>query len=267
MPNLTWLETVEIELRRHGLPRQDVARLVTELSDHWSDLVESGGATSRTFPAELPAGPLILSLTEDFMSTDANVIECLGSPERIADAAVFEFGRRQILLSRSRTAAICTFVVLPLPLLCLFWGAAVAVLMAIGELFDRGNLNPEADSLGVMPWEVLVAHGVLLAVLLIPPIGLAALYARVAGRTGSRWLWGLTACLLVAIGAALPHYTLTFGDVPGMDQGMVSVGWPPVKWPLAQACQFLLTLAIGFLVLRRSSRRDIMHRADLNCLE
>ena len=195
------------------------------------------------------------------MRMDANVSECLGSPERIADAAVAEFRRRENVLSRSRMAAIGTFVLLPLPLLCLCWVVALAALVGIGELGGAWDEEAVTDA-GISPTDVLMGYSFFLALLVVPPVGLTAFYARVARRTGRRWLWGLTACLLIAFGAAVPHCSLTFADGAGRDTVIMAVGWPLVNWPFTQACQFVLAFAIGFLVLYRSARRDIIHGLD-----
>jgi hypothetical protein len=245
MSNTSWLERVESELIRRRLPRQEVARLVSELGDHLADQAES--CCPGTVP---PGGPQLHfspSSTEINMSMDASVIENLGSPEQIADVAVREYQQRNIL-SRSRLFAFCTFVVMPLPALCLLWAIIIFALCAFGEWVD---IDPVFATSDIAPGEVLAAHGVSLLLLLVPAIGLAAFYARIARRTGQSWRWGLPACLLVAVGAGLVKYSLTFSEIPGKSMMMFGIGWPVSTF---QFGQFLLPLAIGSLLILRSQR-------------
>jgi hypothetical protein len=247
MSDINWLERVEQELSRRRLPRHEVARLIAELRDHLIDRAESYGAAQGA-----PGGPQLLSSssssTEKNMSMDASVIENLGSPEQIAEVAVREYRQRKHLLSRSLLAAFCTFVVMPLPALCLLWALVILALVQFGELVD---VDPDLGDYEVTPGVVLASHVASLLLLLVPAIGLAAFYGRIARRTGRSWLWGLPACLLVAVGAGLVNYTLTFADPPGKNMMMFGIGWPV---PRLQIEQFLLPLSIGSLVLLRSAR-------------
>jgi hypothetical protein len=247
MSDTTWLDRVERELVHRRLPRQEVARLIAELGDHLIDQAESCGAA----PVSPGVPPTLISpssLSEKNKSMDASVIENLGSPEQIAEVAVREYRRRKNLLSRSRLAAFCTFVVMPLPALCLLWALVILALVQFGEWAgeDPGPFDYECT-----PGMVLALHAACLLLLLVPAIGLAAFYGRIARRTGRSWLWGLPACLLVAVGAGLVNYKLTFADPPGKDMMMFGIGWPMAK---LQVEQFLLPLSIGSLVLLRSAR-------------
>ncbi len=190
------------------------------------------------------------------MSMDASVIENLGSPEQIAEVAVREYRHRKNLLSRSPLAAFCTFVVVPLPALCLLWGLAILALLAVSEVID---LDPNLPGYEVTPGVVLASHAASLLLLLVPAIGLAAFFGRIARRTGRSWLWGLPACLLVAVGAGLVNYSLTFADPPGKNMMMFGIGWPVPKLKIEQ---FLLPLSIGSLVLLRSARVSNCRRVD-----
>jgi len=198
------------------------------------------------------------------MSRDANVVECLGSPEEIADIAVREFRRRQNLLSRSRLAAFLTFAVLPIPALCLAWITAFAFLLGIGECLECLTADLEPRDLPAN-YEVLLVHGFALAIWLLPAVGLAALFVRLARRTGRLRRWGTTACLLVALGTGASHYQLTFSDIPEKSQLIFGFGWHfPASdhalsgfgWPAGQLSSFLLPLLVGLLVMYRTVRRS-----------
>jgi hypothetical protein len=255
MSGRLWLEAVERELCRRRLPRQEVARLVAELSDHLADAMDSR-PPSGVLPARDAASvdPLF-NLTEEHMSMDASVAECLGSPAEIAEAAVHEFRRRRNLLSRSWLAAFCTFVLLPLPALLLGWMATLHVMGEICEWFGAG----EGPIREITPSWVFVVH-LLLAVLVVAPAAtLSAVFGRLARKTGHCWRWGLAACLLVALATALVTTTATFSEKPGKSQIMFSVPvsgsvrfWKSLIQP-DHVAQFLLPLGTGVLILRRSA--------------
>jgi len=189
------------------------------------------------------------------MSMDASVIENLGSPEQIAEVAVREYRLRKNLLSRSPLAAFCTFVVMPLPALCLLWALVILALVQFGEWVDVFgewvDVDPNLGDYEITPGAVLAAHAFSLFLLLVPQVCLAALYGRIARRTGRSWLWGMPACLLVAVGTGLVNYSLTFSEAPEKSMMMFGIGWRVTK---LQIEQFLLPLSIGSLMLLRSAR-------------
>jgi hypothetical protein len=121
------------------------------------------------------------------------------------------------------------------------------------------DVDPNLGDDEVTPGVVLAIHAWSLAMLLVPAAALAAFYGRIARRTGRSWMWGLPACLLVAVGAGLVKYTLAFADPPGKDMVMFGIGWPV---PRLQIEQFLLPLSIGSLVLLRSARVSSCRRMD-----
>src|SRR4029077_1032131 len=113
---------------------------------------------------------------------EASVAESLGSPAEIAETAVREFRRRRNLLSRSRLAAFCTFVLLPLPALCLAWIASLAGLVLLGEILNL--LGEILNWLGipdrsaeheVTGLQVFLTWLVLIGILVVPAAGVAAL--------------------------------------------------------------------------------------------
>lgn len=256
MSSRLWLESVQSELTRRRLPRQEVARLIAELSDHLADMMEpysapglspgGGAARSVSFP----------HLTEEHMSMDATVADCLGSPADIADVAEREFRRRRPLLSRSPLAAFCTFILLPLPALCLGWVLAFLALMAVGELLDWCGIADRMQGHLATPMEQFLAHASILCVVMIPAAAVAILFGRLAGRTGHLWRWGLAACLLLAAGTALVNVQLTFSELPGKSTLMFGLGFGWSLLRLHHLGQFLIPLTVGLLVLRRSARRQ-----------
>ncbi len=251
-----WLEKVEEELLRRKLPRREIARLTAELADHLEDARGARAASCRTRDrrtAEI-SGPLF-SLTEEHMSMDASVAESLGSPTDIADTAVREFHRRKHLLSRSRLAAFCTFVLLPVPAVLLAWVATFAALISLGYVLSWLDVPDPTESRDVTAAEVLITHLVLMLILIGSPAGVAALYGRLARRSAHVWGWGLVACLLVALGTAHGNIQATFSELPGKSELMFGIGFGQNLLRLRVLGQCVIPLATGLLVLRRSALR------------
>lgn len=254
MSSRLWLENVQRELVRRRLPRQEVARLVAELSDHLADVMESQSASGVVLTHDKARSFTFSNLTEEHMSMDATVAGNLGSPTEIADVAEREFRRRKPLLSRSRLAAFCTFVLLPLPVLCLSWGAAFLLLCLLGEgLAELGIHDRFAGHLAT-PTEQLVARLIMVGIVMIPAAAVTWLFGRLARKTGHLWGWGLAACLLLALGTAALDVKLTFSPLPGKSTLMfgLGIGWSLLR--LHQLGQLLIPLTVGIVVLRRSAR-------------
>jgi hypothetical protein len=261
MSGRLWLEAVERELFRRRLPRQEVARLVAELSDHLADAMDSRSAAGPSPAQDAANMDSLLNFTEEHMSKVVSAAECLGSPAEIAETAVQEFRRRRTLLSRSWLAAFCTFVLLPLPALLVGWLAAfqaVRLLCYSCEWFRSGD-GPVRE---ITPSWVLGVNVLLVILVVAPATTLAALFGRLAQKTAHRWWWGLAACFLVALATPVATTTATFSESPGKDQIRFYVPlygsaqhWRSLYWKsLAQPTQlgqFLLPLGVGVLILRR----------------
>lgn len=262
-----WLEAVERELFQRKLPRQEVARLVAELSDHLADAMhtQSTGGPSPVHNAASIDSPF--DLTEEHMSMQKSVAASLGSPTDIAETAVQEFRRRRTLLSRSWLAAFCTFVLLPLPALLLGWLAAfqaARLIYYICESFYTG----EGTVRGITPLRVFGVHVLLFIQVAAPATAFAALFGRLAKKTDHSWRWGLAACFLVAMATAVVTTTATFSETPGKDRIHFIVPlygsgnyWKSLLWKsLANPIrigQVLLPLGVGVLMLRRTAGEAI----------
>lgn len=244
-----WLDQIERELVRRRLPRHEVARLLAELSDHLDDVL-CWEHRAGVGPAAGERGDLSPSvLMEEPMSMSAHVAESLGSPAEIAESAVREFQRRN-LLNRSRLAAFATFVLAPVPLVIATWAIVLCLLMLIGSLIPDEVLAAEKPHT-VTAIEVIGVNAFVLALVITPPIVVAAFYGRLARRTAHGWRWGVAACLLVGIASGLANYNCTFSEEPRKSQIMcgVNVG---MKIGFPEIAQFAIPLVCGLIVLRRS---------------
>lgn len=292
----TWLECVEVELLRRRLPRQEVARLVAELGEHLSDLIEARKPARHPtagFPPCSGTGlsspllsPPLLSLKEEPMSMEANAFETLGSPVEIADTAIREFRQRKGRLARSRLAAFSTFVLLPVPLLIVAWIASLLAIQLSMILVEAGlgwgsgasaastiqgeNESERVDGpleemFGDLPQAQVLRIGnwLLFSILLVPAVGTAVFFGRIARRTPRPWLWGITACALVGLAFGATRFELRPWHLEGKDQISMLLGLhvpPPARMGQVLLRQFglsLLPLAAGILVLRRSGESTL----------
>jgi F0F1-type ATP synthase assembly protein I len=255
MPNQPWLSELQRELSRRKLPRREIARLVAELSDHLADMMESQQASGRTPEAAAVSYLPSDSLKEDHMSKDANVTERLGSPSLVAESALREYRQRSSVLSRSRLAAFCTFVLSPLPALCLAWIVSMTAIVALGSVWkvfipdptDRSQITPQLEAIG---------EAIVIAYVMVPAILVSVFYGRLARKTPNPWRWGLAACLLVALGTMLVHtqFEVKHSNLPGKNQVMFGVGFGTGFLKASRLVQFALPFAAGLLMLRRSAR-------------
>jgi hypothetical protein len=214
-----WLSQVRAELVRRRLPPLYVERLVSELSDHLTDLME------------------------DRMSTDAKdlhgVFQRLGTPGHVAASAAGEYRKARF----SRRHPLLMFVVLPLVALPLLWVASVVSIILTVKLLgiETGKVSTDQS---VWQW-ANAAVPYLVVGLMVIPVALAATYfCYLARRAGVSWKWSLAACGLLAVlgGAAMTQFALPTEH----SQGSLSFGFGVSAHPSAsQMLQFLLPLAIG----------------------
>lgn len=158
-----WRSRLVKELRRQGLPRDYVDRLVDEWSDHASDLIQ-----------ETPG-----------MDAANDLDTRLGTPEHLAEVATKEFRRRTF----AGRHPILAFVISPL-LMVIF---TTAIILAFtGVLLDLGVNNVALQNgIGFACNAILPFAPFLLSTLLFVWLG------RRAGRRN----WSLVACAIIAIAA------------------------------------------------------------------
>jgi hypothetical protein len=187
-----WLEELQHELDRRKLPRRYVARLLGELSNHFTDFMENQ------------------------MSTDAQqlqiVVTRLGRPSDIADTAVKEYSRHRFAARHP----LLTFGALPVVLLPLLWiGFALSVW---GLLEVAGGFFGDVPDGPLPRW---VEWGILLVVygtMNVPIVISAGLICRLAGKAFVSRKWLAFALLMLALVASsiYPHVAMKTADRPGL---------------------------------------------------
>lgn len=241
MVNLPWLDDVRKRLARQALPPTYVRRFMEELSDHLEDI------------------------TEESMSTEADVLSRLGKPEQVAEAAVVSY-RRHSFLGRHPMAAFFVFGLSPavslivLSILAFAIGdVGVRVINTTAERFGLGSMNGEGYSTQPGPVTLAITrHVVSLITIVIPAVLASILYCKLAKQLGTNRRWTVVSCTMLAVAAMLPcwyietksisgtgHYAIMAGLwIPGL------CGWiPPITFP--QLIQLLAPLAIGCWFMRR----------------
>lgn len=213
MVSPAWREELKEELVRQGLPPSYIERLVQELSDHFTDVMEES------------------------MSTEAEksslAAERLGHPSKLAAAAVTEYHKQAF----SRKHPVVTFAIMPVLLTALLWaGLFVAGYVAdeVGEISDLTTSQLSFRALND------VATGVMLAPLFV----IALIFCRLARNSGVDWRWSLLSTGVLALISGMFYYTvLPFG--PSNDprpRPCLVVGLPLT---VQQWLQSMLILAVG----------------------
>ena len=246
MQNQQQREELRSELRRQGLPRAYVERLLGELDDHFTDLIEernSSMGAARKLPSE---------------SVDA------GEPEhRLGEATQLAIFAAEQYHSRSFWGRhpVLTFVILPLPLLLITMISFSAVAIGIGH----GIHFVCANLLGIEspnPRDFLLLQGVVIACwawyfLVVPSLVTGFLLCRAYRRNSLHWRWPVAGCALVACAMALT--TVSFRVASIDENGMFTIGFyaaNSVEWILLTLLpKFAIAFGIGLLLVRRAQQQ------------
>ncbi len=213
MVDISWLDDVRRQLAKQALPPSYTQRFMDELSDHLEDLKEEN------------------------MSTEAVLRSQLGEPEEVAKAAAAAY-RRRSFLGRHPAAAFLVFAVSPIVSLSVVAVAMIWGLFMAGDALDDTIIDPMLKRAGpALPYIVSILTVVL------PSIFVSILYCRLANRLCLGKKWMLVACIVVAMIAALPHYSARLSDVPG--QSVLRIGSPPLPWPDANSGSVFMGILDG----------------------
>jgi hypothetical protein len=233
MVSRRWLERVETELARRGVPAGRRSRLLAELRDHLEDLTEGGKPMPETA-----------------------LDDVLGRPEGLAEGAATEYRKESWI----RRHPVWVFGLTPLPAALL--GLVLYVLLAVGTawLWERafGELPRVADH--ALLGRIITAYAYTVG--LVPFGACAALFGRLAVRSGvSRW-WLLVAVAQVGVIAWMIVAFVTISDLPGQSRFWIGLRLPPWgglnSWASLLSpglLQLALPLAVGMIYLRAGARR------------
>ena len=256
MASLPSRDELQSELKRRGLPRAYIARLLAELDDHYTDLIEE--RNSRMGAARK------LNLESD------DVQQRLGEPKQLAIFVADQyharsfFGRHPLL----------TFLVGPLPLLWFGLLVCSIVFFAIGLVMQGVDIvwtalfkwslqsipeenHPfvQAVALAVMSWAALV----------IPSLLAGWILCRVAARNALHWKWPALGCGILAAVAGLSWVSYRIKTVDQV--GTFMVGFrvdSSISLMLTTFLpKFALAMAIGMLLWKRAQQRQELRSKNM----
>jgi hypothetical protein len=221
-----WLDEVRTECGRRYLPPAYVERLVDELSDHLTELME------------------------DSMSMEAfeHPPTLLGSASEIVVAASSEYRRRRF----SGRHPWFAFVVAPILALPILWAASLWLLVFVANAAGFDSDNPTA-TVEISNWANEMLPFAVAATLVLPVVAATIAFCRLAIKTAISRRWILACCLVLAIlgGAANSSVSLPTPGTKGSVAFGFGVSVPPSPQQLAQ---FMLPLLIGCWALHLGRR-------------
>jgi hypothetical protein len=245
MANPPSRELLRVELEQHGLPPAYIERLLGELDDHYTDLLEerssSMGAARKL----------------DFEANDLR--DRLGEPTQLAIFAAEQYRARSFLGRHP----IVTFVLGPVPLLVVCWivtmlgivwtGMGLAYVcehwfgLSEATWEPKDHLWTQAITMVAFSWFVIV----------FPPLSVAVLLCRIARRNAVNWRWPIAACTLLAIVSGF--LTVSYRLALARNEGQTMIGFnlgSSFQWLLITYLpKFAMAFAIGLLLVKRSQQK------------
>jgi hypothetical protein len=227
------LDGIVIQLTKRGLPIDYAERAGIELADHYRDLVSEQRAAG--------------------LDETAAVIEAarrLGDLRTLIKKTVREYQRRRW----TGRWPLVTFVLAPIPMLCLVWLTMAAVLAGVGSLCDwLGYELTQADGKTSL-FERCVVEGMWGFTFLLGPMLVIGLFARLAGRGGLALSWGVFVGVQMALFVGLTQFNVDYQRCTlqvGLPIDMPSLsGW--INWYIGGTWRHLLQvvvpLALGLLI-------------------
>lgn len=244
MDNQPSCEQLRSELRRRGLPRAYIERLLAELDDHFADILEERSTSmgaARKLQFESDTAP------DDLQAR-------LGNPTQLAIFAADQYHARSFWGRHPRI----TFLLAPLPLLLACFISFGLALVSFGKCLAYG-LEHVLGWKAPNPHDYLMLQGIAMGltswyILVLPPLVAALLLCRVAQRNALNWRWPAAACALLAFVVAGSAISYTLATEPNNGRLMVGFGFSgsPDWLFLIFLPKFALALGIGLLLVRRA---------------
>ncbi len=231
------------ELVRCGLPRAYIERLLSELDDHFVDLLEERNS---------PMGAARKLQFEESGTHDLQ--QRLGEPTHLALFAAEQYHARSFWGRHP----VVTFVFGPLPLLVVCWiatglgivGTGKSIAYVCEHLFGltdemwkpQDHLWAQASSMVAVSWVAIV----------FPPLAVAGLMCRIARHNAVRWRWPIVACTLLAVVAGCLSVSYHLAVQPRDGRFMVGLGFSGSARGILLdfAPKFAVALGIGLLLIR-----------------
>lgn len=236
------------ELTRRGLPSAYIERLLSELDDHYVDLLaERSSPMSAARKLQFEESPAL------------DPQQQLGEPAHLALFAAEQYHARSFWGRHP----VVTFLLAPLPLLVLSFvamglgvtGAGKTIAYICEHWFGMSDSN-------TYPGDYLTAQaGMMVAVswllIVVPPLVVAWLLCRIAARNALNWRWPIASCFLLAFVAGCLAVSYRLAVQPHEGQFMVGLGFAlsPQWLLLVFLPKFAVAMAIGLLLLASTRQR------------
>jgi hypothetical protein len=227
MPDPVWFDALRKALAQRELPAAYAARLVDELSDHFTDL------------------------EEDQMSMDAlesrSLVDRLGAPHEVARQAAREFARH----SFGGRHPVLMFVVLPILVLAVGYVASLFGLVGAGRVLKAFDPAISSDSLS--PTGAGLMRLLCLAMLLVPATLTAALFAWLAARAGVKRKWPIITGAIIGILVGLSQMDVYVSPLPGQSRLQLGLGFG-THMAFFQLAKFGVPMLVGLWIFSRRIR-------------
>jgi hypothetical protein len=248
MPNQQQREELRNELRLQGLPRAYVVRLLSELDDHFNDLLEERNS-SMGAARKLSCEPV----------ESSELQQRLGEPTQLAVFAAEQYHSRTFWGRHP----VITYLLGPLPLLVAMFTGYLASLICVA--YCIGTVGEWVTDRRINEYEHPYLQAILFTLLtwgaiVIVPLASALVLCRVYRRNALSVRWPIMACVVLSVVMAVIHteWRLATGTADG-ERGMVMLGLY-VGTSLSAILgtylpKFALAFGIGLLLVKRAQRQ------------
>jgi hypothetical protein len=244
MENRPSLDKLRSELARRGLPRAYIERLLSELDDHCTDLLQERSTT--------------MGAARKLQVESDDLQQRLGDPTQLAIFAAEQYHARSFWGRHP----LVTYLIAPLPLFAVCW---LAFGVTVGLFVNA--IQYGVNALGWTEWvtanlgnDHFYLQATMIAFLcwyitVLPPLTAAWMLCRTCRRNVLDWRWPVLGCALLAVAASI--FTATFHIMTDTNKSAFSMGFEvrtSTDW-LFFLLRFACAFGIGLLLIKRAQRQ------------
>jgi hypothetical protein len=227
------LEGFARQLIKRGLPADYSEHAAAELADHFHDL-----------KSEMSASVF------DEVTAPAEALRRLGDPSGLVKKTVREYQRRHWC----GRWPLVTFLLAPIPALCVLWLAMAATLAGAGSLCKLLGIALSQVDGRTSLFERCLIESMWGITFLLSPVIVTALFSRLARRSGLALAWGLVVGVQLMLFVGLTHFDVDYQRCTlqvGLPVDMPTLsGW--VNWYFGgtwrHLMQVVVPLALGLMI-------------------
>jgi glucan phosphoethanolaminetransferase (alkaline phosphatase superfamily) len=203
-------------------------------------------------------------LTEENMNTNENMVSRLGEPNELADAAVLAY-RQHGFFGRHPSAKFWVFAVSPLASLVALFVVAFGCMYGVFTLYEWLGINLHITQYDPAA-SLMMPYAMSFVMVILPGIAASLFYCKLAHRLGLGKKWVVLSCLMLAVVAITPIWSVKLSEVPGQSvlqcgiafpQNLADFGHCLVSYfgKVQQLLQFLAPLVVGLWFLRQTRKQ------------